>query len=172
MIVEYKGMKPDVEKAAFIADNAAICGDVHLAEDTSIWFSASLRAEVSAINIGKGSNVQDNCVLHADYDLPINIGEYVTVGHNAIIHGCTLEDKALIGMGAIIMNGAVIGEGSIVAAGAVVKEHTIIPPYSLVAGVPAVIKKTLTPGQRPQENNGEIYVRDALAYAHESKIVG
>mgnify|MGYP003378903531 CR=1 FL=1 len=89
MIIEFKGMRPDVEKAAFVADSATLAGDIHLGENSSVWFGASMRAEVSSITIGKDSNVQDNAMLHADYDLPIVIGERVSVGHNAIVHGAT-----------------------------------------------------------------------------------
>lgn len=165
MIIDFKGMRPDIEKAAYIAENATISGDVTLGKNTSIWFNAVIRAEVAPITIGELSNVQDHVMVHADYDCPVTIGERVTIGHNAIVHGATIEDKAIIGMGAIIMNGAVVGEGSIIAAGALVKQGMVIPPYSLVAGVPGTIKKTLQPGQRPQENNDEIYIEDALTYA-------
>ena len=116
MIIEFKGMRPDVEKATFIADSATLSGDIHLAENTSVWFGASVRAEVASITIGRDSNVQDNAMLHADYDLPITIGERVSVGHNAIVHGATIEDDVIVGMHATVMNGAHVGRGSIIAA--------------------------------------------------------
>lgn len=171
MIIEFKGMRPDVERAAYIAENATICGDVTLGESSSVWFNAVIRAEVAPITVGAMSNIQDHVMLHADYDCPIRIGERVSIGHSAIIHGAIIEDRAIVGMGAIVMNGAVVGEGSIIAAGALVKEGMVVPPYSLVAGVPGVIKKTFAPGERPQENNDEIYTSDARAYA-EAKVVG
>ena len=118
MIIEFKGMRPDVEKAAFVADSATLAGDIHLGENSSVWFGASMRAEVSSITIGKDSNVQDNAMLHADYDLPIVIGERVSVGHNAIVHGAVIEDDVIVGMHATVMNGAKVGRGSIIAAGA------------------------------------------------------
>lgn len=149
MLIEFKGMAPDVSQAAYIAENATICGDVTLGKDSSVWFNAVIRAEVAPISVGEMSNVQDHTMLHADYDCPIRIGSRVSIGHSAIIHGATIEDRVIVGMGAIVMNGAVIGEGSIIAAGALIKEGTVIPPYSLVAGVPGVVKKTLTPGERP-----------------------
>ena len=130
MIIEFKGMRPDVEKATFIADSATLSGDIHLAENTSVWFGASVRAEVASITIGRDSNVQDNAMLHADYDLPITIGERVSVGHNAIVHGATIEDDVIVGMHATVMNGAHVGRGSIIAAGALVKEHAVIPERS------------------------------------------
>ena len=165
MIIEFKGMRPDIDKAAYIAENATISGDVTLGENSSVWFNAVMRAEVAPITIGALSNVQDHVMLHADYDCPVTIGERVSIGHSAIVHGATIEDRVIVGMGAIVMNGAVIGEGSIIAAGALVKEGMVVPPYSLVAGVPGVVKKTVEPGQRPQENNDEVYTDDAFAYA-------
>lgn len=138
MLIEFKGKAPDVSQAAYIAENATICGDVTLGKDSSVWFNAVIRAEVAPISVGEMSNVQDHTMLHADYDCPIRIGSRVSIGHSAIIHGATIEDRVIVGMGAIVMNGAVIGEGSIIAAGALVKEGTVIPPYSLVAGVPAL----------------------------------
>lgn len=160
MIIEFKGMRPDIEKAAYIAENATISGDVALGEGSSVWFNAVMRAEVASITVGALSNVQDHVILHADYDCPVVIGDRVSIGH-----GATIEDRVIVGMGAIVMNGAVVGEGSIIAAGALVKEGMVVPPYSLVAGVPGVVKKTFEPGQRPQENNDEVYTADALAYA-------
>ncbi len=165
MIIEFKGMRPDIDKAAYIAENATIGGDVTLGENSSVWFNAVMRAEVAPITIGALSNVQDHVMLHADYDCPVAIGERVSIGHSAIVHGATIEDRVIVGMGAIVMNGAVIGEGSIIAAGALVKEGMVVPPYLLVAGVPGVVKKTFEPGQRPQENNDEVYTDDAFAYA-------
>lgn len=165
MIIEFKGMRPDIEKAAYIAENATISGDVALGEGSSVWFNAVMRAEVASITVGVLSNVQDHVMLHADYDCPVVIGDRVSIGHGAIVHGATIEDRVIVGMGAIVMNGAVVGEGSIIAAGALVKEGMVVPPHSLVAGVPGVVKKTFEPGQRPQENNDEVYTADALAYA-------
>ncbi len=165
MIIEFKGMRPNIEKAAYIVENATISGDVTLGEGSSVWFNAVMRAEVASITVGSLSNAQDHVMLHADYDCPVVIGDRVSIGHSAIVHGATIGDRVIVGMGAIVMNGAVVGEGSIIAAGALVKEGMVVPPYSLVAGVPGVVKKTFEPGQRPQENNDEIYTADALAYA-------
>ncbi|WP_305067708.1 gamma carbonic anhydrase family protein [Maritalea mediterranea] len=110
---------------------------------TSIWFGAVLRGDADIISIGKGSNVQDNAVVHCDPGFPALIGDYCTIGHSAIVHGCTLERGVLVGMGAIVMNGAVIGEGSIIGAGAIVTEGTKVPPFSVVLGQPGRVKKTL-----------------------------
>ena len=128
VLIEFKGMVPDVSQAAYIAENATICGDVTLGKDSSVWFNAVIRAEVAPINVGEMSYVQDHTMLHADYDCPYRIGSRVSIGHSAIIHGATIEDRVIVGMGAIVMNGAVIGEGSFIAAGALVKEGTVIQP--------------------------------------------
>lgn len=166
MIIEMRGKRPDVEGALFIAPDAVISGDVHLAEDTSIWFHAVLRAEDESITIGARSNVQDHVMIHADFDLPVTVGEGVSIGHNAIVHGCTIEDDVLIGMGATVMNGAVIGKGSVVAAGALVLQGTVIPPYSVVAGVPGKVKKTISEEvAATNRRNNNIYLKDARDYA-------
>ncbi len=173
MIIEFKGMRPDVEKAAFVADSATLAGDIHLGENSSVWFGASMRAEVSSITIGKDSNVQDNAMLHADYDLPIVIGERVSVGHNAIVHGAVIEDDVIVGMHATVMNGAKVGRGSIIAAGALVKEGSVIPERSLVAGVPGVVKRTFTEEEvERQKSNAQVYVDDAFEYANNAKVIG
>lgn len=158
MLLEYKGRHPNIENAAYVASNATICGDVTLKKDSNIWFNAVIRGEVAPVVIGEMSNVQDHCMIHVDYDCPAIIGDRVTIGHNAVIHGANIEDDVIVGMGAIVMNGSVVGKGSIVAAGAVVTEGAVIPPYSLVAGIPGVVKKALEPGKRPQENNARDYL--------------
>ena len=162
-----RGMFPDVEKAAFIAPNAAICGDVAMDEGSSVWFSAVIRGEVAPIRIGKNSNVQDNAMLHSDYDCPVTLGDRVSVGHNAIVHGATIEDDVTVGMHATVMNGAVIGAGSMVAAGALVKERSVIPPCSLVVGVPGKVIRTLDAQTvaRNIEHSQEAYIADAQEYA-------
>ena len=144
MILSFGGKSPRDEGAAFVADNATLRGSVTLGANSSIFFGAVLRADREDITIGAGSNIQDNCVVHVEYDLPVTVGKNVTVGHGAILHGCTVEDKCLIGMNSVILDHAVIGEGSIVGAGAVVAAGTIVPPRSLVVGIPAKVKKTLT----------------------------
>lgn len=143
MIKEFEGVLPNISKKAYIADGAHIIGDVALDDYCSIWYNTVVRGDVNYIRIGEYTNIQDNSVVHVADEYPAIIGDYVTVGHGAILHGCTIEDHCLIGMGAIILTGAVVGRGSIIAAGAIVKENEIIPPYSLVAGVPGEIKKTL-----------------------------
>lgn len=132
-----------------------------------------MRAEVDSIAIGRNSNVQDSAMLHADYDCPITIGERVSVGHNAIVHGATIEDDAIVGMHATVMNGAVVGRGSIIAAGALVVENTVIPERSLVVGVPGKIKRTFTEEElQRQKKNAAVYTDDADEYANNIKIIG
>lgn len=127
----------------YIAPNAAVIGDVVLQANSSIWFSATLRADNTRITIGEGSNVQDGAVLHSDDGFPLVIAQNVTIGHNATVHGCTIESEVLIGIGATVLNGAVIGKGSIVGANALVPEGMVVPPYSMVLGVPGKVVKSL-----------------------------
>ena len=135
--------RPHVPASAWIAPGAQVAGRVFLGEEVGIWFNALARGDVDEIRIGRESNIQDGCILHVDSGDPLRIGERVTVGHRAILHGCSVEDDVLIGMGAIVLNRARVGRGSIVAAGALVLEGQIIPPFSLVAGLPALVKRSL-----------------------------
>ena len=143
---------PDVEQARFIAEDVVLAGDVGLGEDVTLWYGVIARAEYSSVRIGARTNIQDGTVLHADPGTPCIIGEDVTVGHRSVIHGCTLEDGVLVGMGAVVLNGAVVGEGSLVAAGAVVREGEEIPPNSLVVGVPATVRRDLGPDRGTYPN--------------------
>lgn len=133
-----------IHDSAFIANTATVVGDVHIGEGASVWFGAVVRGDVGAIEIGKGSNVQDGSVLHVPWGGSIAIGEDVTVGHRAVVHGCAIGNRVLVGMGAIIMDGARIGDDSIVGAAALVTEGMEIPPRSLVLGIPAKVKRQLT----------------------------
>jgi carbonic anhydrase/acetyltransferase-like protein (isoleucine patch superfamily) len=141
MIIPYKGKHPRIGRNVFIAPNAVIIGDVIIEDEASIWFGAVLRGDLDRITIGSGSNIQDNCTLHVDKDQPLRIGSKATIGHNAVIHGCTIEDHVLIGIGATILNNAMIHAGSVVAANSVVPEGMKVGPLQLAAGVPAKIKK-------------------------------
>src|ERR1700746_1043980 len=144
MIRSYQGITPVIPTSCYIDPSAQVIGDVILGEQASIWMNAVVRGDVNSIRIGPRSNVQDCAVLHGMRNLyQVIVGEMVTIGHNATVHGCVLEDEVLVGIGATILNNARIGEGSIIAAGAVIPEQTVIPPNSLVAGVPGKVKKTL-----------------------------
>lgn len=140
----FAGSTPDVHDSAFVAPSASIIGNATLGRDSSAFYGVSVRADTAAISVGEGTNLQDNVVLHADPGFPCSVGARVSVGHAAVVHGCTVEDDCLIGMGAAVLNGAVIGTGSLVAAGAVVLEGTVVPPRSLVAGVPGKVRRQLT----------------------------
>lgn len=135
---------PQVPETAFVAANATLVGQVVLHDGASVWYGAVLRADNEPIVIGRNANVQDNASFHVDKGKPVTLGEGVSVGHNAVVHGATVEDFALVGMGAVVLNGAVIGSESLIAAGAVVPQGAVIPPRSLVAGVPAKVRRELT----------------------------
>jgi carbonic anhydrase/acetyltransferase-like protein (isoleucine patch superfamily) len=142
-IITIAGQTPAADPSAFLAPTAVLSGDVELAAGSSAFYGVSVRGDSAPIRVGEGTNLQDNVVLHADAGFPCTVGAGVSVGHSAVVHGCTVGDNCLIGMSATIMNGAVVGEGSLVAAGAVVLEGTQIPPRSLVAGVPAKVRREL-----------------------------
>ena len=144
MIYEFKNNKPEVDETSFIAPGARVIGKVKLKEYTSIWYNAVLRSDLNQMVLGKGTNIQENSALHVDTDKPLHIGDYVTVGHSATIHGCTVKDNCLIGMGAVILNNAVINENSMVAAGSLVTENKEFPPNSLIMGSPAKVVRELT----------------------------
>jgi len=138
------GHTPQLHPESWVAPNAVVMGNVTLGEKASVWYSATVRAEFEPIVIGAGSNIQDSVTIHADPGFPTTIGQRVTVGHNAVLHGCTVEDDCLIGIGAVVGNGAIIGAGSIVAPGAVVPRRMVVPPGSMVVGIPAKVQRELT----------------------------
>jgi len=149
----------------FIAENATLLGDVTIGDRSGVWFGAVLRGDRDRIVIGAGSNVQDNATVHGSTGFPTLIGDRVSIGHGAIIHGCTISDEVLVGMGAIVMNGAVVGEGSIIGAGAVVTEGKVIPPGSVVLGVPGKVVKQVDEAQREHiRENAKVYVEMAGRY--------
>jgi carbonic anhydrase/acetyltransferase-like protein (isoleucine patch superfamily) len=137
-------IKPQIDPTAYVATEAVVMGDVRLAAHSSVWPTAVLRGDINFIEIGEGSNIQDGCIVHLAEDIPVRVGKYVTVGHRAILHACTVEDECLIGMGATILDGAVIGRGSIVGAHALVTGGTRIPPGSMVLGMPAKVARALS----------------------------
>jgi carbonic anhydrase/acetyltransferase-like protein (isoleucine patch superfamily) len=151
----------------FVAGNATVIGDVTVGKQVGIWFSAVIRADKDRIVIGDRSNIQDNCVVHTSKGFPVIIGNDVSVGHGAILHGCTIGSRVLVGMGAIIINGAKVGDGSIIGAGAVITEGKDIPPNSVVIGVPGKIVKQVDQVQQQHIlNNAVSYVELAREYAH------
>jgi len=165
MIRSYQGHTPVIPESCYVDVSAQVIGDVVLGEHASIWMNAVVRGDVHSIRIGAHSNVQDCAVLHGMRNLyQVIVGEYVSIGHNATVHGCIVEDACLIGMGATILNDARIGEGSIIAAGAVIPEHAVIPPRSLVAGVPGKVRRELTSDDR------ELILKYARNYLDYTKI--
>ena len=155
--------KPVIDPSAFVAPNATVMGDVTIGAQCSVFFGAVIRAEQDAITIGTGTNVQDNCVLHVDKGFPLTLGSGCTVGHGAILHGCTVGDNSLIGMGAIVLNGAVIGRNCIVGAGALVPQNAVIPDGSLVVGCPAKVRRAVT------EDDIAANIRSAAFYVEEGR---
>lgn len=145
MIYSYKDATPQIPDSVFVAPNATIIGDVKIGKDSGVWFNSVIRGDVNEIRIGEKTNIQDGSILHVTLkDWPLHIGSNVTLGHGVILHGCTVSDNCLIGMGATILDGARVGELCLIAAGSLVLEGTRIPKQSLVAGVPAIVKRTLS----------------------------
>lgn len=144
LILPFADAEPTIDPAAWLAPTAVVIGRTTIAADASVFYGAVVRADMDTITLGAGSNLQDNVVVHTDFGFPTRIGAGVSVGHAAVVHGCTVEDDCLIGMNATVLNGAVVGAGSLVAAGTVVLEGTRIPPRSLVAGVPGKVRRELT----------------------------
>lgn len=148
---DFEGKFPVLKPGCLIAPTAVVVGDVTVEEGASLWYGVTVRGDENYIKIGANTNIQENCVLHVAAKAPMSIGEWVSVGHGAILHGCTVEDHCLIGMGSILMNNCVVGRGSIVAAGALVPQGMVIPPNSLVMGSPARIRRMVEPAE--QEGN-------------------
>ena len=166
MIRAFQGTRPTIAESAYIEETAVIIGDVVIGERSSVWFHTVVRGDVHYIRIGDRTNVQDLCMLHVTHDThPLVIGHDVTIGHRVVLHGCTVQDRVLIGMGAVIMDGAVIGEDSVVGAGALVTEGTVVPPKSLILGMPAKVKRPVTEQELAWiRESAENYVRYARQY--------
>lgn len=165
MIAPYEGKVPKIGKNVFIAPTACVIGDVEIGEGTSIWYGAVIRGDRAKIRIGRNTNIQDNVTLHADAESPLVIGDYVTIGHNAVIHGCTIGDDCLVGMGSVILDDAHVQSGSVIASGSVVKEGGVIRSFCLAAGSPAEVKKELGP-ERSKKNRQGARTYCELAKAH------
>ena len=161
------GIDANTGQAAFIAGNATVVGDVTLGEGVSIWFGAVVRADKDRIEVGPRSNIQDNAVVHTTTGFPVQVGEDVSVGHGAILHGCIIKDRVLVGMGAIVLNGAVVGEDSVLGAGTVVTEKAVIPPGSVVVGVPGkAVKQSSLEQKKHIVQNAKAYCELAERYRH------
>lgn len=164
-IITLFGKTPQVDDAAFIAPSADLIGDVKIGPDSSVWYQAVLRADINKIVIGKATNVQDGCVIHLEKGQGTIVGDYVTIGHKAMLHACVIEDECLIGMCSTVMDGAVIGARSIVGAGALVTMNTKVPPGSLVLGCPAKVVRQLTEDEQLAIKKGaENYVEYKKPY--------
>ncbi len=146
-IYELEQVSPTLDESAWVADSAQVMGRVDLAADTSIWFGVVIRGDTESIHIGEGSNIQDGSVLHADIGQPLRVGKHVTVGHKVMLHGCTVGDESLIGIGAIVLNGAKIGKNCLVGAGSLVTKGKEFPDGSMIMGTPAKVVRSLTPEQ-------------------------
>lgn len=146
-IYELDGVAPKMSDSAWVADNAQVMGDVVLHDDVSIWFGTTVRGDTDTITVGEGSNIQDGSVLHADHGVPLVIGRHVTVGHQVMLHGCTIGDESLIGIGAVVLNGAKIGRNCLVGAGSLVTEGKEFPDGSMIMGSPAKVVRQLSPEQ-------------------------
>jgi carbonic anhydrase/acetyltransferase-like protein (isoleucine patch superfamily) len=169
MVISLEGHRPSFDTAAFVAPGAVLIGRVTVGAESSIWYGAVLRGDTETITIGAQSNIQDGAVVHADPGFPATIGDRVSVGHGAIVHGATVGDDVLVGMASVLMNGSVIGPGSLVAAGAVVTPGTVVPPGSLVAGVPGRVVRPVTDEDATSINrNAATYLRLAALHAAET----
>ena len=165
MIRRYQGHVPKIAAGCYVDESAQVIGDVTLGEHSSVWMNAVLRGDVHSIRVGANSNVQDCAVLHGQRNLyAVTVGDWVTIGHNATVHGCTVEDAVLVGMGVVILNDCRIGEGSILAAGTVLPEHTVVPPRTLWAGVPGKQRRTL------EDKDRELILQYAKNYLDYVKI--
>jgi carbonic anhydrase/acetyltransferase-like protein (isoleucine patch superfamily) len=166
MIRTFQGIRPTIPTSCFIEETAVVIGDVVMGEDCSAWFHAVIRGDVHYIRIGHRTNIQDLCMLHVTHDTaPLVIGDDVTIGHHVVLHGCTIKDRVLVGMGAIIMDGAVIGEDSVVGADALVTEDTIVPPKSVIIGSPARVRRPVKDDELAWiRESAQNYVRYARQY--------
>jgi carbonic anhydrase/acetyltransferase-like protein (isoleucine patch superfamily) len=164
-IYELEGVAPQISESAWVADSAQVMGDVILADDASVWFGVVIRGDMESIRIGRRTNIQDLSVLHADVDRPLTLGDDVTVGHQAMLHGCTIGDGSLIGIGAVVLNGAKIGKGCLVGAGSLVTEGKEFPDGSMILGSPAKAVRQLTPEQLDGLlRSAQHYVNNASRY--------
>ncbi|MBL0421816.1 gamma carbonic anhydrase family protein [Ramlibacter sp. AW1] len=172
-IYELDGRTPQLEQGAWVADSAQVIGAVELGENASVWFNAVIRGDNETIRIGRNSNVQDCSVLHSDDGKPLTIGENVTIGHQVMVHGCTIGDNTLVGIGSVVLNGARIGRNCIIGAGSVVTENKEFPDNSLIIGSPARVVRTLDDAAAQRlAHSAESYVDNARRYARGLRKIG
>lgn len=172
-IYQLDDKQPVLDPSAFVADSAQVMGDVVMGPDSSVWFGAVVRGDTETITIGAGSNVQDTSVLHADHGYPLTIGERVTVGHQVMLHGCTIGDESLIGIGAVVLNGAQIGRNCLVGAGSLVTEGKVFPDGSMILGSPARVVRQLSPEQiEGLRRSAQSYMANARRYRAGLKKLG
>ena len=170
MVIPFENMVPETADALFIAWNAHVCGNVRLGKDSSVWYGTTLRGDIAPITIGEGTNFQDNSVGHISTDIPLIIGNFVTIGHGVILHSCTIADHCLIGMGATLLDNVEIGEFSIVAAGSLVPPGKKFPPRSLIMGNPARVVRGITPDDEKNiQANAQRYIENALKFSASDK---
>ena len=169
-LYKFDGKMPKIHAGAYISPRASLIGDVEVGDGTSVWEFAVVRADMNKIRIGKNTSIQDNCTVHCTFPNPTTIGDFVTTGHNSVIHACEIGDYVVVGIGAIVLNGARVGSGSVIGAGAVVTENTEIPPNSLVLGIPGKIIKEVSPDMRESfKTNAELYVELGRKHKQESE---
>lgn len=166
-IYELDHVAPRIAESAWVADSAQVIGNVELAQDASVWFGAIVRGDTETIRIGRGTNIQDGSVLHADLGMPLIVGDNVTVGHQVMLHGCTIGDNSLIGIGAVVLNGAKIGKACLVGAGSLVTEGKEFPDGSMILGSPAKVVRALSAEQQEGlRRSAEQYTRNAHRFQH------
>lgn len=164
-VYELDGQSPQVAPSAWIADSAEVIGNVSIGPDASVWFGCVLRGDTESMSIGEGSNIQDLTVMHADHGMPLTVGKHVTVGHKVMLHGCTIGDESLIGIGAVVLNGAKIGKNCLVGAGSLVTEGKEFPDGSMIMGTPAKVVRQLTPEQiEGLRNSAKHYMANARKF--------
>lgn len=170
MLASFRSAHPRIGASCFIHQSSQVIGDVEVGEDSSVWCNAVIRGDVNFIRIGSSTNIQDNCVLHVEGEMyPLVIGDFVTVGHGAILHGCTVGDRCVIGLGAIVLNGATVGEGSVIAAGSLIPEGMQIPPRSMVMGLPGKVRREVSAEEVTRfRANAEHYVELAHIYLEQA----
>ena len=172
MIVRLGDHAPEIAETAWVADGATVVGAVTLGEHVGVFYGAVLRGDMQPIVVGDRSNLQDGVVVHTDPGFPVTVGSGVSVGHNAVLHGCTIEDDVLVGMGATVLNGARVGAGSLVGANALVPEGAQVPPGSLVVGVPAKVRRELTEDEKQHvRSNADVYVELTRRHAEDARPV-